>query len=330
MGKGTDTSTSQSKQDNIYLQMTDGKHLLEGNLCILVTTIFFGMNIPIIKVLIPEWMTAMDVTLFRIAVPALLFWIVSLFMRTTPIERADWWKVAVGAILGLFSFLCLFNMALRYGNPIDISIIMTIPPVFVMLIGLIFQHRKVGAMEIIGVVIAFIGAAIVILLADGGKGSAGQNRMLGDLLAIASAICYAFYLVIMEKPTHTYSPVSLLRWVFLLACIPALILVPGVVHAPLWHGADSTAWWLLAFIVICPSFLAYLLLNPAIKMIGAEIVSIYQYFVPAVATLASVLMGLAELHWTQVGAMVVIISGMVLITVGKRRRVRKTLAAGNK
>lgn len=312
-----------------YQQLAHGKRMVEGHLCILISTIFFGMNIPIIKVLIPEWMTAMDVTFFRLIIPAALFWIVSLFVRTAPIERADWWRVAVGGVFGLFSFLSLFNMALRYGNPIDISIIMTLPPVFVMLIGAIFQHRKVGLLEMVGVAVAFTGAVIVILL-GGRRDDIGSNRLAGDLLAIASTVCYAFYLVILEGPTHKYSPASLLRWVFLLGAVPACALIPGVVHAPIWHSSGSGGWLLLAFVVTCPSFLAYFLMNPAIKLIGAEIVSVYQYFVPVVATIATVLMKLAHLHWTQAAAMVVIVGGMALITYGKRSRIKKMMGNDNK
>lgn len=77
---------------------------------------------------------------------------------------------------------------------------------------------------------------------------------------------------------------------------------------------------MLAFVVLCPTFLAYLLVNPAIKLIGSELVSIYQYLVPVVAAIASVAMHLASLHVVQVLAMVVIIAGMVLTNAARRRR----------
>lgn len=72
--------------------------------------------------------------------------------------------------------------------------------------------------------------------------------------------------------------------------------------------------------------MAYFLVQPAIKRIGSELVSIYQYLIPVFATISAVLMKLDTLHWTQVLAMVIIIGGMLLTTIGKRRRVKKSTA----
>ena len=48
--------------------------------------------------------------------------------------------------------------------------------------------------------------------------------------------------------------------------------------------------------------------------------SLYQYLLPVFATLSAVLMGLDRLKWMQVLAMIVIVGGMVLTNLGKRRR----------
>ena len=48
--------------------------------------------------------------------------------------------------------------------------------------------------------------------------------------------------------------------------------------------------------------------------------SLYQYLLPAFATISAVLMGLDKLKWIQVLAMAIIIAGMVLTNIGKRRK----------
>ena len=293
--------------------------MLKGNLMIFVATLFFGINIPVVKMLIPQWMTAMDVTVFRLMGGCLLMWLASTFIKTTPIRRGDWLPIILGGAVGIFTFIFLFNISLHYGDPIDVSIIMTLPPVFVILIGVIFRHRRISLLEILGVIVAFAGAAVVIP-SQHGDPHAADNRLLGDLFALASAVCYSFYLVIIEKPSKTYRPVSLLRWVFLFASIPALVLLPSFPHAEIFHHAgDIEPWMLIGFVVFCPTFLAYFLLSPATKLIGSELVSIYQYLVPVIATIASVAMHLAALHFVQVIAMVVIIAGMAMTTIAKRR-----------
>ena len=173
-------------------------------------------------------------------------------------------------------------------------------------------------LEIAGVIVAFVGAFIVIVTQHSGE--KGSDNMLGDFLALASTLCYAFYLVILEKPMRTYRPVSMLRWVFLMSCLPALFLLPSLPEAEIFRSADWVPWICIAFVLLCPTFMAYFLINPAEKLIGSELVSMYQYFLPVVATLASVIMKVATIRWIQIVAMVVIIAGMLMTDVAKRRR----------
>lgn len=296
-----------------------GAGFLVGNGCILLATIFWGVNVSVTKALIPDWMTSEGISAVRLVGGCLLFWVASLFMRCGRIARHDWLRLILGGGVGLFAFIYLFVLSLRYGNPIDISIIMTLPPVFVILMGVIFEHRRPSLIEYAGVVVSFVSAAIVIL--DSGNAKAGSDNLLGDILAVASTICYAFYLVILERPSHTYRPVTMLRWVFLFAAVPALLLIPGMQDMPILHTTDATPWMEIAFILFCPTFIAYFLVQPAIKSIGSELVSLYQYLLPVFATISAVLMGLDRLRWMQVVAMGIIIIGMVLTNIGKKRRV---------
>lgn len=299
-----------------------GSRLIVGNACILIATIFWGINVTVTKALIPDWMTANGISAVRLIGGCVLLWLTSLFVKTDKIQKSDWKRLIPAGAIGLFLFIFLFVTSLRYGNAIDISIIMTLPPVFVILMKIIFQKSRPSWMEYAGVIVSMAGAAVVIL-----KGSAdvknGPDNVLGDLLAVASTICYAFYLFILEKPSQTYRPVNLLRWVFLFAAIPALFLLPGLDRMPLLHGAPAIPWIEIIFILLCPTFLAYFLVQPAQKMIGSEMVSLYQYLLPVFAAISAVMMKIEKLDWMQVVAMLVVVCGMILTNIGKRRRVKR-------
>lgn len=301
------------------MKTSTGK-FIAGNACILVATIFWGVNVSFTKALIPQWMTSESISAVRLVGGCILFWLASLFIKNSRIDRADWKTLILGGVVGLFGFIYLFVMSLRYANPIDVSIIMTLPPMFVILMGVLFRHTRPSWIELLGVVVSFVGAVIVIVAANSGK--AGSDNLLGDALAVASCICYAFYLVILEGPTRKYRPVTLLRWVFLFAAIPGAFLTIGFNHLPILHTTAAAPWLEISFILLCPTFIAYFLVQPAIKSIGSELVSLYQYLLPVFATVSAVLMGLDTLRWVQVAAMAVIVGGMVLTNVGKRRRVR--------
>lgn len=300
---------------------TDGKagRFLIGNACIMIATIFWGINVPVTKALIPDWMTANGITAVRLIGGCILMWLVSLFLKCEKIQKGDWKKIVTAGSVGLFLFIFLFVTSLRFSNPIDISIIMTMPPVFVILFQIIFQKMRPSALEYAGVVVSMAGAAVVILGGASG-GHSGSDNVLGDILAIVSTICYAYYLFILEEPSKTYKPVNLLRWVFLFAAIPGCILLLGFGSQPIFHGAPAVPWIEIGFILLCPTFIAYFLVQPAQKMIGSEMVSLYQYLLPVFATISAVLMKLDHLKWMQVAAMCVVVAGMVLTNIGKRHR----------
>lgn len=298
---------------------------LLGNGCILLATIFWGINVPATKALIPDFMTAEGISVVRLVGGAILFWITSLFFKCEKIRKEDWLRVFLGGVVGLFGFIYIFVLSLRYGSAIDISIIMTLPPMFVILIGVLFRHARPSLLEYAGVAISF-GGAVIVILAGAGSSDQASSRILGDFLGILSAFCFALYLVIIEKPGKTYSPLSLLRWIFLFAALPALFLLPDMRNMPILHTSLLTPWIEIAFILFCPTFIAYFLIQPAIRNIGAELTSLYQYLLPVVATIATVLMGLESLRWTQIAAMAVIVAGMVITNLGKKKRVGDAMA----
>lgn len=297
--------------------------ILAGNACMLVAAIFWGVNVTVTKALIPDWMTSNGITAVRLIGGAALMWMVSMFIKTEKIQKNDWKKIIPAGFIGLFLFIFLFVSSLKFANPIDISIIMTLPPVFVILMQIIFFKARPSWLEYVGVVVSMAGAAVVIL-SGASDAHNGPNNLLGDLLAVLSTICYAFYLIILEGPSKTYRPVNLLRWVFLFAAIPALALLIGFDKMPILHGAPAMPWIEIIFILVGPTFLAYFLVQPAQRMIGSEMVSLYQYLLPVFATISAVLMKIDSLKWIQVVAMAVIIIGMIATNLGKRRRVKTT------
>ena len=315
--------------ENIYAMPDNNSHglarQLKGNLFILIATIFFGVNLPVVKVLIPHWMTSMDVSAFRMFGGCALMWLTSLFLHNDKIQKQHWRDIILGGAVGLFSFIFLFNLSIRLSNPIDVSIIMTLPPAFVVLINMLFKGNRPSRLEIYGLIISFIGAFIVIALQHG-VSRHDTMALLGDLLALLSSLCYAFYLVVLEVPMKTYKPVSMLRWVYLVASIPSVFLIPGLCHAPIWHTAQTEPWLLIGFVVLCPTFLSYFLMAPAMKLLSSELVSIYQYLVPVVASVTSVILKVADINWIQVVAMIVIVGGMVLSNVGKFHRDKRQTA----
>jgi drug/metabolite transporter (DMT)-like permease len=293
--------------------------MVKGNLLMLTATIFFGVDLPVLKYLIPTWMTAVDATIFRIVGATALMWIASLFVKTQKIEKSDYRVLFFCGFIGMFGFMYLFNLALKYGSAIDVSIIMTTPPVLVIIYDIIFRKMRFSRMELLGVVMALLGAVMIILIHSGAS-SKGGDVILGDIFAFASAVVFTGYLIAIEKPSKKYNSVSLMRWVMLAGSLPALCLVWMLPSAHIFAHPALSPWLGVGFIIIFPTFVSYILTSPALKLVGSEVVSLYQYFVPVVATITALIMKIDKLQWYQPIAICIILIGVFITNRAKQKR----------
>ena len=295
---------------------------LRGNMLILVATVFFGINLPAQKILIPQWLSAIDMVVMRLAGATALIWATSLFIKCKPIEKGDRGLVFICGAIFLFLFLYLFALSLQYGSAIDISIIMVLPAMFVVVINAVFFHHRVSALETVGLLVSFAGAVVVILSQGHHTAVHSPNPLLGDILALGSALCYALYLIFSGKVSGKYKPITLMRWVFLAAMLPAVFFIPGLMKSPLCHSGTAEAWGYTAFVVVMATYVAYLLIPPAIKLIGSELVGIYQYLVPVIAIVCCLVLRLEKLQWDQPVAIAIIIAGVWMTNKAKARQVK--------
>lgn len=291
------------------------KAMILGNLLALSAAICWGFNEPANKILIPDWISASGVALSRIFGAAVIIWIISFFVKPEKIQKGDW-KLLWASALMMLGFVYVFSMAFNSASPIDIAIILTFQPMLVVAIHAIFKHEKVGRLEWVGMGIAFCGALLAIL----GGGKIGGGKFIGNIYALVCSISYACYLVIIEGPSRRYATVNLMKWIFLFSAIlslPLILTLPRDIELftnPHWEPIAT-----LGFIILFPTVYCYLVTPPAIRMIGSEILSFYQYLVPVIAAIVSLLLKIDTFHWYQPVAFVIIVAGVMLANYAKMK-----------
>ncbi|MDE6294566.1 MAG: DMT family transporter [Muribaculaceae bacterium] len=291
------------------------KALLLGNLLALSASICWGFNEPANKLIIPASISAGGVALSRIFGATVIIWLISFFIKHEKIARTDWKLLAWGAVM-MLGFVYVFSMAFNTASPIDIAIILTFQPLLVVIINALFKHLKVSMLEIVGMIIA-LGGALMIILAGG---SLDSGRLIGDVYAVVCAVSYAIYLVIIEGPSHRYGTVNMMKWIFLFSSILSIPLIFTVgKHIPMIAHTDWKAIGVLLFIVLFPTVYCYIVTPPAIRMVGSEIFSFYQYLVPVIAAVVSILLKIDEFHWYQPVSFVIIVAGILLANYAKAR-----------
>lgn len=285
--------------------------LTKGHSFMFISMLFSSLNYIALRFLLPKWMTGIDATFFRLTGAMILFWITSLFIKNTKVNKHDAKIIFLSGLFLLFPSMLTSNLAIQYSSVIDVSIIMTTPPVIVAIASIFIYKTKISFLNGLGLFLSMGGA--VFLIVCGQTHQKGEGHLLGNLFAIISACTYGFYILSLKPFANRYSPSSLLRWIFLSSSIGAIPL--GIIFldkAPIMHHPDLMSILAVAFIIIFPSFFSFLLIPPAMKRIGHQMVSMYMDIIPIVVTALTVILKMDKLYWSQPVAIIIILSGVYI------------------
>ena len=292
----------------------------QGHIAILMTNVIFGLNTSIAKTLVPEWIHPFALTLVRMSCATLIFWSISLFLPREKVSFKDLTILFFAALFGLIGAQLSFAVALQYSSPVNISLIAAMTPVIVMLMAAVFLKEPITGKKATGVFIGACGALLLILQSTPAGG--GSNHTLGTLLCIVNIVTYATYLIITRTISQRYSPVTLMKWMFLFAALVALPLgLDKLDESKIFMTPvlDLNALLRLAYIVIIATGAAYLLVPIALKRIRPTTVSMYNNAQPIIASIVAILIGQDSFTWDKPVAALLVFLGVYLVTQSKSR-----------
>lgn len=291
-----------------------------GHLAILASNFIFGLNSPIAKTIVPEWISPYALTLVRMFFAALLFWTVSFFVPKEHVKIRDLVIIFWGALFGLIGSQLSFANALLYTSPVNITIIAAMTPVVVMLLAAFVLKEPITIKKVAGVLIGISGALLIIMQSTA-MGSGKEGSLIGNLFCIANTVTYAIYLVITRSISQRYSPVTLMKWMFLFAALISLPLGIGDLSTSKIFTNETSLNLLLrlSYIVIMATGIAYFLVPMALKRIRPTTVSMYNNVQPIVASVIAIILGQDVMSWDKPVAVCLVFVGVYLVTQSKSR-----------
>lgn len=158
------------------------------------TIVVWGVTFICTKSLLQDF-SALEIFVARFALAYCMLWI--LHPRTLRLERRRDELLFFGAgLTGIVFYQLVENIAVSFSTASNVSVIVSICPIFVALIAQIFLHEKhINAFFLIGFAIAFAGVALVTF-----NGVVNFHvSPKGDLLALASSISWGFYTLFLTK-----------------------------------------------------------------------------------------------------------------------------------
>lgn len=295
----------------------------QGHLIMLLVMTVFGVNIPINKYLYAEGLLSpAAVTLLRMGFAAIAFWIVSLFTKKEKVEKKDFLILCVGGLCGMLINQSLFAIGLSQTSSIDASIITTSGPLFAMILAAVILKEPITFQKAGGVVVGGAGAIFLVYTSHSIASTSGQgSALIGDLSVMSAQLFYSFYLVITRPLSTKYSPITMMKWMFLFS---ALIDLPigykHVVEAPLFQQADILPYLLLSFTLLGATFFTYMMIPLAQRRIRPTTISMYNNMQPLIASGVAIFLGMDRFTMEKFIAAILIFGGVYLVTQSKSKQ----------
>ena len=275
--------------------------------------LLYGLNYTIAKLVMNgNFIKPFGFVLLRVAGATFLFWLVSLVVPQEKIERKDFFKLFIAALFGVVINMLFFFKGLEFTSPIHASAIMTITPIIILVLSAYVLGEKITSLKIAGVVIGLIGALILTIY--GKSARAGDNVPLGNVLIFLNAISYSVYVILIKKLTAKYHPFSFIKWLFLFGLI---ILIPfgyNELTEVQWETFTPNITYSVLFVIIGATFGTYLLNPLSLNKLKASTVGIFIYLQPAIAGLFALYIGADFIDLLKISAMVLIFTGVYLVT----------------
>ncbi|MBO6188393.1 MAG: DMT family transporter [Prevotella sp.] len=280
----------------------------------------WGLMAPVGKDAMTHGFDGITMVTFRVVGACVLFLIASLWAPKEHVPRRDKLMFSGAALFGLLLNQCCYTLGLSITSPINASIVTTSMPIFAMLLAALILKEPITGKKALGVLMGCSGALMLILTsAAHADGKVGDIR--GDLLCLFAQFSFALYLSLFNPLIRRYNVFTVNKYMFLWA---TLILLPftfghvkGVV---LGEPIPARTWWEVAYVVGVGTFLCYILTMIGQRTLRPTVVSVYNYVQPIVSVGASLLMGIGVLKPTHAVAVVLVFSGVWLVTKSKSRR----------
>ncbi len=284
--------------------------------------ICWGFNFVSLK-LVYQQMPASAVSLFRF----ILMWLALAGLcriRGESIRppKEGYFRFLLVGMMSMGLYMIPFLEGLARTTPAETAIMLSTAPIFTVLIAAMFKQEKLTVGILVATFISFAGVTLVLLGGTHHAVSAAGNPMLGNGLVLLSALVWACATVLGRPYLTKFSPIQVLT-ISMPGALPILLIYggPDLLKVP-WHEFTWVTWTNLAQVVFCSGVLAFVCFYEGVRKIGTGRATMYQFFVPILATFFGILILKQTPSTLQVLGLVVVISGVWVASIARNRTAR--------
>ena len=269
-----------------------------------ISVFFWGITFVCTKYLLQDF-TSLEILFFRFIGAYLGLWLI--YPKYEKIAARDNFLYAIAGLTGVVLYQLTENIAIHFTNASNVSVIVSICPLFTAILSQIFLKEKhLSIWFITGFVVSITGVTLVCL--NGNKTLEFNPK--GDVLALVSGICWGFYSILISVLNKkNYNNVASSRRIFFFS---VLMMIPlslfgwrlGTNAAGSAGGADSEFlqslyfsfdktvnaarfsnplnWLYLLFLGVVANGFCFAMWNKACKICGTVRINCALYLIPVV------------------------------------------------
>ena len=285
-----------------------------GFLAAFGATLIYGLNHTVAKNVMPVYIGPYAFILLRVIGASLLFWTVSLFVKSEKIDKKDWPRIILCSFLGMVINMLAFFKGLELSTPVNSSVMITLSPIVVFIFSAILLKEKIQSMKAFGITSGFVGALILVLY-TAKTGENAPNIPLGNFLFIINSFAYGLYLVLVKPLISKYNIITLLKWLFLLGVIMNFPVTISQFLEVEWTSLPlKEAVIPMLFVVVGTTFFTYLFNAYALTKLTASSLSSFIYLQPIVGIVFAISTKSDSLSLVSLAGMILIFIGIYLVT----------------
>ena len=292
---------------------------LKGHAAMFVANVMWGLMAPVVKVVIGAGVILpLVMTDFRIFGAALLFWIASCFMPHEHVPARDKLTLFLASLFGIMFNQGCYVFGVGLTSPGEAAVVTTTMPLWVMILAALVLKEPVTLKKAGGIAVGAAGT-VMLVLSGNSVAATGDNHVAGDVIVLLAQLSTAIYLTFYKNFIQKYSVITLMKWMFTFASLTLLPFSVMALARTDWGAMTMTEISGVAYVVLCGTFICYILYMVGQKNLRPTVVGMYNYVQPVVACCVAVFAGLEVFTVFKAVAIVLIFAGVYLVVISKSR-----------
>jgi len=291
-------------------------------LAIIVTTVLWSSSLIFAKLIFAEVGPIVFVALrYTLACPFLLVITLQHKKKQTIDDVKNNWKILlVAGLSGPFISQILQYIGLELTTASDALLLLNLTPIFAVILAAPVLNEKITNEKVVGLVLATIGAMLIVMNTNPESASFDIWRLLGDLIVIVSTFFFAINGIAGKLAIKSVDAISTTFYSTLFAVPFIWISATLLDDVTVLFTMSAQAWLVLIWVAIVNTVVAFILYYESMKHIEASLVQIMLNLIAVWGVLMSILVLNESVTYLQIFGGAVTVIGVIIAQMAQARR----------